>query len=76
MTRAMALQQAVVAQRLVQVERLLHRSVEAGQEHIHHNQDFRLAVGMNEVAGHRFLVQLPRLPELGAVVDWVVVMMG
>ena len=62
------LEQAVVPQRLVQVERLLHRGVEAGQEHVHHHQDFRLAIGVNEGVDYRFLVQLPGRLKFRAVV--------
>ena len=61
------LEQPVLPQPPVEVEHLLHRGVEAGEQHVHHHQHLGVALGIDEGLGDQALVQLPGRVELDPV---------
>ena len=62
------LEEAMLPQRAIQVEHLLRWGVEPREQHVHHDQDLRLALGVDECVGDLIVVQFPGDLELGAVV--------
>ena len=62
------LEQAVLAQRTVEVERLLDRRIEAGQQHIDDDENLRLPLWVDKGVGNLVAVELARRLELRAVV--------
>ena len=62
------LQETMLMHGPIQVERLLHRRVETGQQHVNDDQNLRLAFRVDERVGDLLVVEIARRAELRPVV--------